>query len=450
MLVEQPLFICNINMIRFLYLLSLTFCFNTCFAQSTPTLNQAVTSIKKFDCILLFFQKQIETTAVIEHKKNLDVLLNTDFEQLDQLFDAENNIKVRVSIFFTMCSKFRDQLTEKHFKAFESNETVEICSGRNTEKVPLNQLATYLYENSKPRLENIKSPDAFALFQKANDLNFSGPVDFELMLNLLNQADSIEPNNPIIIEEIAETKWNFELDMDGALIDFQRAIDLSKDTVQLERRYHNRGLTYLCMEDIESACKDWEKAGISGQKYIEQYCHLNFEPVVNANVDSLIQLYFKLFSDTVYITHACNGTEMTSCQFNLIIENRSHPELKIKNGVFDFGLENGESELFLEAIDSSGKKFQFVSNNEFFKLGKDQEFTLAQGMSTSIELDITKQYHFPMEGKYRVRIVLRPTKYLQALTKNYYSDWQELNVIKRLEKRAYHEYQEDIFIEEEH
>lgn len=435
---------------RFLYLLCLTFCFNTCFAQSTPTVSQAVKSIKKFDCILLFFQKQFETDAVIEHKKNLDVLSNTDFKQLDQLFDAEDNIKVRVSIYYVMCSKYRDQLTEKHFKAFESNKIVEICSGRNTEKVSVNQLAAYLYENSKPRLENIKSPDAFGLFQKAKELNFSGPVDFELMLDLLNQADSIEPNNPIIIEEIARAKWNSELDIDGALIDFQRAIDLSKDTMQLERRYHNRGLTYLCMEDIESACKDWEKAGVSGKEYIEQYCHLQFEPVVNANVDSLIKLNFNLFSDTVFITHACNVTEMTPCQFNLIIDNRSHPNLKLKDGVFDFGLENGESELFLEAVDSSGKKFQFVSNDEFYKLGKDHEYTLVQGKSISIELNITEQHHFPKEGKYRVRIVLRPTKNLQALTKNYYSNWQELFVVKRLEKQTYMEGQEDIFIEEDH
>jgi hypothetical protein len=137
---------------------------------------------------------------------------------------------------------------------------------------------------------------------------------------------------------------------------------------------------------------------------------------------------------------------MTSCRFNLVIENRNHPELKVKDGVFDFGLENSETELFLEAIDSSGKKFQFISNDEFFKLGKDQEFTLVQGKSTSLELDISEQHHFPIEGKYRVRIVLRPTKYLKALTKNYYSDWQDLYVIKRLEK----EYQEEIFIEEEH
>lgn len=435
---------------RILFSLFLVLSITTVFGQDHPTLNEAVSAIKKYDCILLFYDEHFATEAEKHHKQNLDLLFSCDFAQLEKVFDEESNIKVRISVFFVMCSKYRNQITEKHFKAFQSNKSIELCSGRNTQKAPIDQLTAYVYDMSKERKEKIRSTEALALVKEAQELWYVGPVDVEASLSMLQKADSLEPNNPLILNELANTKWNSELDIDGALVDFQRAIDLSLDSETLEMRYHNRGLTYLCMEDISSACTDWKKAGKSGLHYIEQYCNTSFDPIIHENPDTQLKLQLSLTTDTVYITHACNPTERTNCPAELKLENLSHPTLKIKDNHLVLGLENSKTSLFLEAVTSDGTKFQFVSNivSFWYELGERGELEVGSGIG--MDIDLTDLHHFPHEGTYRVRVVLRPGENIPNLTKSYYSNWQELIVIKRYERQEEEPYIDgEIYIDED-
>ena len=121
---------------------------------------------------------------------------------------------------------------------------------------------------------------------------------------------------------------------------------------------------------------------------------------------------------------------MSTCSLDLLIENINHRVIIIKNDLLDFGLENNQSTLYLEAISEDGKKFNFYRDGSYEEFSTDKDVKLNGGSSTTKQIRITDLYHFPYEGNYQIRIVLRPSNNVKGLEKNYYSNWEKLTVIK--------------------
>lgn len=119
----------------------------------------------------------------------------------------------------------------------------------------------------------IKNEQALRLYQQAQEEDAKGSVGFEKAIELLNQADKIEPENAMILHERGLIKIHSRIDIGGGFDDLQRSIDFSKDEKNKQVRYNNRGLTYKEIGNMEKACEDWSKAGKDGKYYIKEYCN---------------------------------------------------------------------------------------------------------------------------------------------------------------------------------
>lgn len=119
----------------------------------------------------------------------------------------------------------------------------------------------------------IKSPQALELYREAQAEDAKGSKGFEKAIALLNRADSIEPQNAIILHERGLIKIHSKIDIKSGFEDLQKSIDYSKDPKDKLMRYNNRGISYMENGEMDKACEDWSKAGKQGEGYIEKYCN---------------------------------------------------------------------------------------------------------------------------------------------------------------------------------
>jgi tetratricopeptide (TPR) repeat protein len=415
----------------------LLFSVTASYGQSQPDtkrIKQAVSAIEKGECILIFYEERFASDFEKKQIKEFEVISQLDFGTLDSLFTKNTDSQVRLTLFYVLCKKYRSQITEKHLKAFETNQEVTMCSGRNTQKGPLNQIATYLYKNSVERKEKITNPEVLALLKEAQELEFKGPVDFELMIEKLNKANQLEPNNPIILDALAHAKFDSKIDPEGALNDFQQAITYSLDQSSLEIRYLNRGLSFMDMGNIEAACEDWKKAGDHGLSYLEQHCSQPYDRTIHNNPDSDLTLKLSLARDTAFIVSSHNSPAMSDCFAKLLIENNNLPKITVKESNLNFCLEDTDSELYLEAISEDGTKFHFFTETEISFSGNGKDLVIDPKGAYTKNLNVTGFHQFPIAGTYKIRIAIRPTRNILGLTKTYYSNWVNLVIGKNYQK----------------
>ncbi len=129
----------------------------------------------------------------------------------------------------------------------------------------LNSCSTIFGQNNP---DAIKNEQALKLYSQAQDEDAKGSTGFTKAIELLNEADKIEPHNAMILHERGLIKIHSQLDVEGGFEDLQKSIYFSKDENGKEIRYNNRGLSYMEIGDMEKACEDWTKAGKDGKYYI--------------------------------------------------------------------------------------------------------------------------------------------------------------------------------------
>lgn len=122
-------------------------------------------------------------------------------------------------------------------------------------------------------LDAIKNEHALKLYIQAQAEDAKGSVGFKKAIELLNEANSIEPNNAMILHERGLIKIHSHLDVQEGFEDLQKSIDFSKDENSKQIRYNNRGLSYMDIGEREKACLDWAKAGNYGKSYLKKYCN---------------------------------------------------------------------------------------------------------------------------------------------------------------------------------
>ena len=134
----------------------------------------------------------------------------------------------------------------------------------------LNSCSTIFGQNNP---DAIKNEQALKSYSQAQEEDAKGSTGFTKAIELLNEADKIEPHNAMILHERGLIKIHSQLDVEGGFEDLQKSIDFSKDEKGKEIRYNNRGLSYMEIGDMEKACEDWTKAGKDGKYYIKEYCN---------------------------------------------------------------------------------------------------------------------------------------------------------------------------------
>ncbi|MDH4471454.1 MAG: hypothetical protein QE487_02545 [Fluviicola sp.] len=395
---------------------------------NSVNLSKLLSELKGYDCVMLYPDNPAaEQTRQAEA---METLFELDFQIIDSLFFIEKK-ELQIPLFFVMCYKYRSNIAERHLSVLDNPRKIKVCDGRESAtELSMSELSKILYENST-RKEKINNKEAFELFQEAQELQYKGPVDFKRIIYCFNKADSLEPHNPIILGERASAKFNSQLDVEGAFIDMKDAILYSLDQKSLEARYNNIGLSYMEICDIASACESWKKAGNYGIEYISQYCDQPFDTVIRDNPDSNLVLSLKLKQPTAKIIATHNSPEMSYCEAEFVIKNLNHPKITIVNDYLDYSLESSESDIYLEAISEDGKKFRFFSNAEYGYFSSNENKILNSGEEYFKEINLTEVHHFPYPGKYKVRIVLRPSDNLKGLKTIYYSNWQELIIVRK-------------------
>ncbi len=221
-----------------------------------------------------------------------------------------------------------------------------------------------------------------------------------------------------------------EIDILGGFEDHAAAIRFSTDSVNLKARYSNRALDYLKIRDICSACNDWERAGDS-EKYLNKYCDRDFNAALKNNVDDRLSIVLTLL-DSVYYTRSNPYGELQSGFGTILIENHSHPLIEIKDMWSIFGHETElNKSLYLEAIDSTGKKFHFFCKNTYSGFGKKEVHEIHPGESFEFEEEVFGSHYLPYTGKYSVRLALRPSVHTQGLINTYFSNWVDITVDRK-------------------
>lgn len=274
--------------------------------------------------------------------------------------------------------------------------------------------------------ERIKDERAKALFAEATKSGSSLK-----RIKLLDKADSIEPNNPIILHERGLAKFNAKQDVEGAFKDLAKSIYCTKSPQDKEVRYNNRGLCYMEIGDIEAACSDWKAAGRIGQHYTDTYCTREFDKEIKRNPDSRLEIQFQLLDEEAIISSSHNPPAISDVLAKITIHNLSHGIITIKKKDLTYDMEAYNSALYLEAIGPSGRKFHFFSNSGYSEFIPDDDYKLTNGNSFSIEQNITSRHHFPYAGQYKIRIGLRPSDDMEGLSETYYSNWQVLHVKRK-------------------
>ena len=114
-----------------------------------------------------------------------------------------------------------------------------------------------------------KNKDSELFYKKAQDLQIKGQLDSALVY--FDKANQIAPNTAVILHERGLIKSNMKKYKE-AIVDLSKSIELTTEQRQKEIRISNRGLTYMQMNMMVEACKDWEDSGKWGKIYLEEYC----------------------------------------------------------------------------------------------------------------------------------------------------------------------------------
>ncbi|NOQ72913.1 MAG: hypothetical protein GQ574_12970 [Crocinitomix sp.] len=286
-------------------------------------------------------------------------------------------------------------------------------------------------ESSSTQPETIVNQKADELFARAQIEGNKGVFEWAGALDLYNQANELEPENPIILHARARLKIMSEIDIDGGFEDHSAAIEFSKDDWGLRCRYQDRALDFLNIGDICSACEDWKKVG-DAQNYLTKYCKREFTNDLKGNNDERISVEIVLEDSISFMKSGKKTGGMTPVMANLIVKNISFPELIIKGGLLDFGHEVGSmTSLFLEAVDSDENKFHFFKANTYSSTSSSPNHTLKAGSELNKRMDIFHLHHFAYPGTYKVRVGLRPSKNVRGLENTYYSNWVTVTIFRK-------------------
>jgi tetratricopeptide (TPR) repeat protein len=277
--------------------------------------------------------------------------------------------------------------------------------------------------------ESFKTKEAFSFYKQAEMESFQGQKGLKKALEFYNKADQAEPNNPIILSDRGLFKFDSQLDVDGAFEDLRKGIELSTNKTLLQIRYLNRGLCFMGIHDIESACEDWKKAGKDGANYLKKYCNYKSNEPFNKNPDDKIELKLSLIDKKAKIISKHNPAEMSNCNAKITLQNNGDETIEIDGGSLFFGLEKDDFSLYLEA-EFNGKRFIFFSSGEFEIYGPNKVTFVKKKESVTNEISITEQHHFPYLGIYKIRVVLRPSKQTKGINQTYYSNWEKLEIVK--------------------
>lgn len=284
---------------------------------------------------------------------------------------------------------------------------------------------------SRKTSDAINIPQASEYYRKAQEQSYKGKDGFQNAIDLLDKADSIEPKNAIIIHQRGLIKFNSQLDVKGAFVDLNNSIDYSTDERSLMFRYNNRGLCYMDICDIKSACSDWRKAGKSGSSYIDKYCKNCSDTLFQSNIDEKIEVVLSLIDEKTKILSTHNSPAMSECKSKITIKNiNNEVDLKIFGSRLDYGLPEDSCSLYLEAQFQNGEKFIFFTNSNYSYYPTNKVTEIKKGDAYSQEQNITYLHQFPYSGIYKVRVAIRPSKVLKGIETTYYSNWETLRVEK--------------------
>jgi len=232
----------------------------------------------------------------------------------------------------------------------------------------------------------------------------------------------------MILQERGLLKFNANMDVKSAFVDLGNSILYTKEQKSIGYRYLNRGLCYMGICDIKSACDDWKNAGEWGLYYVDKYCKQCSDTLFGTNSDERIELHLDLVDTVARILSTHNSPSMTECFANITLKNNSVEDLGIYGAFLDYGLYGDSSSLFLEAQDQFGKKFIFFTQAMFSYYGMDNVVLIEKGQTFQQEENITQSHQFPYAGVYMVRVAVRPTSTLRGIDKTYYSNWEALVV----------------------
>ncbi len=305
-------------------------------------LSNAIDVVKKEPCIILFYDKFLSTDLQKQHIEQIQVLFEVPVKIIDSIFFEEKNLNLKLSLFYVLCSKHREKVTENHLEVLRSNQKITLCHGTNTESLPLNDAATFIYEITIPVKEKIRNKETLNLYHEALDLWYKDPVDYDKMISLLNKADSLEPNNPIILDARGNARFNSKLDVEGGMDDFQKAIDYSMDQKNLAIRHHNRAMIYFELGKPDLACEDWIKGGENSTFFIDEYCNRSIDTTINPNIDQKVLFTMTSKRDTIVIQPEDLDLESYmpfTCYAELTIQNKSNNAITFATGAINLGFE---------------------------------------------------------------------------------------------------------------
>ncbi|MFM1999122.1 MAG: hypothetical protein RL204_1069 [Bacteroidota bacterium] len=274
----------------------------------------------------------------------------------------------------------------------------------------------------------INNPKAREYFRAASDLQKTGGSGFQEAKIYLDSADILEPNNAMILHERGLLKFNANMDVKSAFVDLGNSILYTKEQKSIGYRYLNRGLCYMEICDVKSACDDWKKAGELGLYYVDKYCKQCSDTIFGTNSDERIELHLDLVDTVARILSTHNSPSMTECLANINLKNNNVEDLGIYGAFLDYGLSGDSSSMFLEAQDQFGKKFIFFTQAKWSSNCLDNIVLVEKGQTFQQEENITQLHQFSYTGVYKVRVAIRPTSTLRGIDKTYYSNWETLVV----------------------
>jgi tetratricopeptide (TPR) repeat protein len=278
--------------------------------------------------------------------------------------------------------------------------------------------------NAQGTLELINNKKAKGWYEQAQALCYSDQPDYELALIYLNKADSLEPNNPLILAERGLTKFNSGNDPFGGITDLENSLEVTTHDYQRKKRYLNLGLCKMLIGDITAACILWEQAQEYGQKYIQDYCSGTFDPELHTNPDNEIEINLDIQDSILTIVSSHNPQMMSDCFAQFSILNNSKTNLTFKHPILAYGLESEDVCLYMEAIDETGMKLHFYSEIEPIPYEISEDLIVKPEERFTAEENLTSLYHFPYPGIYRVRLALRPTSQSLGFKNTHYSNWE--------------------------
>jgi tetratricopeptide (TPR) repeat protein len=112
------------------------------------------------------------------------------------------------------------------------------------------------------------------LYEEAQQEYIGG--DYEVAINLLNQAIELNPSDGWFYYERGQAKDELE-DFTAAIEDFTKALSFDPDEDLLGNCLHARANTrFFGLNDKKGACEDWSKAAAMGREnsaeYLREHC----------------------------------------------------------------------------------------------------------------------------------------------------------------------------------